>query len=160
MRGDDSPGLRRTNAVIRFHPNAKSQLSLASAPFARPVRFELTTPGSVDRCSIQLSYGRTLRGLGPGKVRGFFPIGRGLSRVMSEGFSANAQWGRKRRSALAAALSFQAGALLRGFLEQALDELIDRGDGAPTRPHDQLHGQRGHIRRFDEGTFELPLVER
>ena len=25
---------------------------------ARPGRFELPTPGSVDRCSIQLSYGR------------------------------------------------------------------------------------------------------
>ena len=28
---------------------------------ARPVRFELTTPGSVDQCSIQLSYGRSCR---------------------------------------------------------------------------------------------------
>ncbi len=29
---------------------------------ARPVRFELTTLGSVDRCSIQLSYGRVFGG--------------------------------------------------------------------------------------------------
>ena len=52
--------------------------------FARPGRFELPTPGSVDRCSIQLSYGRLEKGathstcplcgvqLGEPPHRGFF----------------------------------------------------------------------------------------
>jgi hypothetical protein len=39
-------------------------------PLARPGRFELPTPGSVDRCSIQLSYGRELASVSAARVRG------------------------------------------------------------------------------------------
>src|SRR5580658_4920018 len=43
---------------------------------ARPGRFELPTPGSVDQCSIQLSYGR-LPSTGERTILGARPLSKG-----------------------------------------------------------------------------------
>jgi hypothetical protein len=49
---------RRSTAPSPCRATARPPLLSPPPPSARPGRFELPTPGSVDQCSIQLSYGR------------------------------------------------------------------------------------------------------
>ena len=62
------PVLRSNRGLAQVAPwrNAATLSRVASRPaLARPGRFELPTPGSVDQCSIQLSYGRFSPCAGP-----------------------------------------------------------------------------------------------
>ena len=52
--------LRLPRRALR--PSNRRRSPLPPSFLARPGRFELPTPGSVDQCSIQLSYGRKIRG--------------------------------------------------------------------------------------------------
>src|SRR5262249_41526002 len=55
----EAGGGRGHGAIMRAHAHGVEQRPRGSCPLsARPGRFELPTPGSVDQCSIQLSYGR------------------------------------------------------------------------------------------------------
>jgi hypothetical protein len=57
-RRDADSACRRTKDRIGVPSGQRCDPSTSVLITARPGRFELPTPGSVDRCSIQLSYGR------------------------------------------------------------------------------------------------------